>query len=240
MKKAFIITCIIDGLFDTAYRHAPLTVIAEDEEKAKENAVMQIVDWYGKTKNGYHVTIEKIKPVDGPLGRITVLMEHFGKVDLSPRILKRDIEVQVQGRPFLLDGISQQGNRIAVSGCSDKWTRIPIDHVEEESLPLVEEALECAVGKDADPFMREFLLLEDLFNGSSPYRKEIPAEVFNQIKDNVPVKATLLGKKEGTPRCILVHKESPSGCEPALLISEDAMNMNDTRTTRIGISDFCD
>ncbi len=236
MKKAFIITCIIDGLFDIAYRHAPLTVIAEDEEKAKEQAVMQLEDWYGKKKTGYHITVEKIKPINGPLGRITVLMEHFGKVDLSPRILKRNIEVQAQGKTLLLDSISQQGNRIAVSGYFDKWTRIPIDHVEKESLPLVEEALECAVGKDADPFMRELLLLEDLFN--APYKKEIPAKVFNKTKDNVPVKATLLDNKERTRRCILVHKENPSGCEPALLISEDAMN--DTRTTRIEISDFCD
>ena len=238
MKKAFIITCLIDGLFDTAYRPAPLTVIAEDKEKAKEKAVKQLEDWYGKKKTGYHISVEKDEPIYGPLGRITVLMEHFGKVDLSSRILKRNIEVQTHGKTLLLDCISQQGNRIAVSGYSDKWTTIPIDHVEEESLPLVEEALECAVGKDADPFMREFLLLEDLFNGSSPYGKEIPAEVFNQIKDDVPVKATLLDKKEKTQRCILIHKENPSGCEPALLISEDAMN--DTRTTRIEISDFCD
>lgn len=238
MKKVFIITCIIDGLFDTAYRPAPLTVIDEDEEKAKEKAVKQLEDWYGKKKTGYHITVEKIEPIDGPLGRITILMEHFGNVDLSPRILKRNIEIQAQGKTLVLDGISQQGNRIAVSGYFDKWTRIPIDHVEKESLPLVEEALECAVGKDADPFMREFLLLEDLFNASSPYGKEIPAKVFNKIKDDIPVKATLLDKKERTRRCILIHKENPSDCEPALLISEDAMN--DTKTTRIAISDYCD
>lgn len=239
MKKAFIITCIIDGLFDTAYRPAPLTIIAEDEEKAKEKAVKQLEDWYGKKKAGYHVTIEKNEPIDGPLGRITVLMEHFGQVDTSERILENPTIVKTtDGRDFTVETVSQQGNRIAVSGYFDKWTRIPIDHVKEESLPLIEEALECAVGKDADPFMREFLLLEDLFNGSSPYGKEIPAKIFNKIKDNVPVKATLLNKKEGTPRCILVHKENPSGCEPALLISEDAMN--DTRTTRIEISNFCD
>lgn len=239
MKKAFNITCIIDGLFDIAYRPAPLTVIEEDEEKAKEKAVKQLEDWYGKKKNRYHISIEKIEPIDGPLGRITVLMEHYGQVDTSKRILENPTIVQTtDGKDFTVETVSQQGNRIAVSGYgNERWDMIPIHLIKEGHLTRIADALEHTVGKDAKPLLPQFLLLEDMFNATSPYGDTLPSGVFGKTKDDIPLKVSMLKEKE-YPTTIIIHKVNGYHCEQALLIPETAME--EVKDDICKLQEFCD
>ena len=238
MKKAYQIQCLIDGYFDTTYRPFPVIVIAENEEQAMETAKDKIEKHYDVPMN---ISIEHngVHEIDGAAGRITVLMEHFGNVDIGIPVLGESTVVTLEDeKEMKVENVSCRNGHIAVSGYTDeKWNQLPLDNVTEDDREVIADALEAVTCGNANPNLRTYSLLSDMQNRTSPYGDEIPANVFRKTRDREPLKAVLT-VYNGEPDCIVIRKEYMTGCCQALVIPDFAMEDRDEVIK--ALEEFCD
>lgn len=217
-KRAFLISLSFKSskALGQVFQDGSFIFVAEDEEAAKKKAI----DLFSFNSKPYDVNVKSCTEIGGDLGKITVLMDDFSSVDIGIPILGESTIVSLDdGLELKVETVSNESGNLFVTGYADDGTgqfRIfPISRIRDEDLSLILDSLECAVGENARPFLRQALLLKDLVD-NRPDGSHIPAGVLSLPGVCKDAGATRISDETGT--AALVHWDLTGDYTRALLI----------------------
>ena len=217
-KRAFLISLSFKSTKVLAQmpQDGSFIFVAENEEAAKKKAV----DLFSFSSKPYDVSINSCTEIGGDLGKITVLMYDFNSVDIGIPILGESTIVSLDdGLELKVETVSNESGNLFVTGYVDdgsgQFRIFPISRFQNENLSLILDSLECAVGENARPFLRQALLLKDLVD-NRPDGSHIPAGVLGLPGVCKDFGATRISDETGT--AALVHWDLTGDYTQALLI----------------------
>lgn len=184
-------------------------IVAEDKDAAYEIAAERASTPSLIAHDPVSVNEKDVKLIKGCNGKIIALMHgRFNRIDIGVSALGESTLIALKnGHDFSVETVRLNDyGYVIMEGYEDgknKSSAISALDVSDDELKEVLHSVECQIGEYTRKYNRQYIMLFELVNRTSPFGQEIPAEELGLDGVCENVRATRLSAKEGD--AVLLH-----------------------------------